>query len=406
LPRQRLLLAVLAVSCAAFPGCSSEKQVAAAGQSVRRVNTEVAQVRDVRRTVEVVGTLAARDEVVVSSEVEGRVAKLAHDLGDKVEAGATLVELDAEKARYRADTQRAALAQARAKYGASTEGDLPPLDQVPEVVSSAAQLAEATQQLDRAKSLAARKLLSQSDFDAAETRYDTAKAARDQALASARQLRADIQAQSSSLQLAERELRDTVIRAPFQGYVAERLVSLGQFVQPQTPIMRIVRLQPLKLTADVPEKFGPWIETGRPLSVHVDAFPDQTFGGQVVRIGPSVNLKSRAFAIEGEVPNPDGRLKPGTFARVQITTDHVDRAVTIPASAVQSRYGTNRVFVVHDGALSGREVILGDRIGDRVEVSKGLDAGTPLVANDVEQLADGMKVSSGATPASQRDGGQ
>jgi membrane fusion protein, multidrug efflux system len=273
-------------------------------------------------------------------------------------------------------------------------------------VSSAAQLAEATQQLDRAKSLAARKLLSQSDFDAAETRYDTAKAARDQALASARQLRADIQAQSSSLQLAERELRDTVIRAPFQGYVAERLVSLGQFVQPQTPIMRIVRLQPLKLTADVPEKFGPWIETGRPLSVHVDAFPDQTFGGQVVRIGPSVNLKSRAFAIEGEVPNPDGRLKPGTFARVQITTDHVDRAVTIPASAVQSRYGTNRVFVVHDGALSGREVILGDRIGDRVEVSKGLDAGTPLVANDVEQLADGMKVSSGATPASQRDGGQ
>jgi multidrug efflux pump subunit AcrA (membrane-fusion protein) len=406
LPRQRLLLAVLAVSCAAFPGCSSEKQVAAAGQSVRRVNTEVAQVRDVRRTVEVVGTLAARDEVVVSSEVEGRVAKLAHDLGDKVEAGATLVELDAEKARYRADTQRAALAQARAKYGASTEGDLPPLDQVPEVVSSAAQLAEATQQLDRAKSLAARKLLSQSDFDAAETRYDTARAARDQALASARQLRADIQAQSSSLQLAERELRDAVIRAPFQGYVAERLVSLGQFVQPQTPIMRIVRLQPLKLTADVPEKFGPWIETGRPLSVHVDAFPDQTFGGQVVRIGPSVNLKSRAFAIEGEVPNPDGRLKPGTFARVQITTDHVDRAVTIPASAVQSRYGTNRVFVVHDGALSGREVILGDRIGDRVEVSKGLDAGTPLVANDVEQLADGMKVSSGATPASQRDGGQ
>jgi multidrug efflux pump subunit AcrA (membrane-fusion protein) len=406
LPRQRLLLAVLAVSCAAFPGCSSEKQVAAAGQSVRRVNTEVAQVRDVRRTVEVVGTLAARDEVVVSSEVEGRVAKLAHDLGDKVEAGATLVELDAEKARYRADTQRAALAQARAKYGASTEGDLPPLDQVPEVVSSAAQLAEATQQLDRAKSLAARKLLSQSDFDAAETRYDTARAARDQALASARQLRADIQAQSSSLQLAERELRDAVIRAPFQGYVAERLVSLGQFVQPQTPIMRIVRLQPLKLTADVPEKFGPWIETGRPLSVHVDAFPDQTFGGQVVRIGPSVNLKSRAFAIEGEVPNPDGRLKPGTFARVQITTDHVDRAVTIPASAVQSRYGTNRVFVVHDGALSGREVILGDRIGDRVEVSKGLYAGTPLVANDVEQLADGMKVSSGATPASQRDGGQ
>ena len=386
------MLGAIAVSYAALAGCSNEKPVAAAGQNTRQVRTEVAQVRDVRRAVEVVGTLAAREEVVVASEVEGRVAKLAHDLGDKVEAGAPLVELDPEKARYRADTQRAALAQARAKYGAAADGELPALDQVPEVVSSAAQLAEATQQLDRAKSLAARKLLSQSDFDAAQTKYDTAKAAHDQALASARQLRADIQAQSSSLQLAERELRDTVIRAPFEGYVAERLVSLGQFVQPQTPIMRIVRLQPLKLTADVPEKFAPWIETGRPISVHVDAFPDQTFDGKVVRISPSVDLKSRAFAIEGEVPNPDGRLKPGTFARVQITTDHVDRAVTIPASAVQSRYGTNRVFVVQNGALSGREVVLGDRLGDRVEVSKGLDAGTPLVASDVEQLADGMKV--------------
>ncbi len=390
--RRLYLPLTVIVSCAVLSGCSSEKQVAAAEQHSRPVKTERAQVRELRRAVEVIGTLAAREEVVVSSEVEGRVATLAHDLGDKVQAGTPLVELDAEKARYRADTQRAALAQARAKYGAPAEGDLPALDQVPEVVSSTAQLSEATQQLERAKSLAARKLLSQSDFDAAQTRYDTAKAAHDQALASARQLRADIQAQSSSLQLAERELRDTVIRAPFDGYVAERLVSLGQFVQPQTPIMRIVRLQPLKLTAEVPEKFAPWIETGRPVAVHVDAYPDETFDGKVVRISPSVNLKSRAFAIEGEVPNPDGRLKPGTFARVQITTDHVDRAVTIPASAVQSRYGTNRVFVVQDGTLTGREVVLGDRIGDRVEVSKGIDAGTTLVARDVEQLADGMKI--------------
>jgi RND family efflux transporter MFP subunit len=394
LPRHRLLFAVFAIACAPLCACSNEKGVAAAEQNAKPVKTELSQVREVRREVEVVGTLAAREEVVVSSEVAGRVAKLLHDLGDKVAAGAPLVELDREKAEYRADTQRAALAQARAKYGAPSDGELPALDQVPEVVSSAAQLAEATQQLDRAKSLAARKLLAQSDLDAAQTRFDTAQAAHDQALASARQLRADIQAQSSSLQLAEREVRDTVIRAPFDGYVAERLVSLGQFVQLQTPIMRIVRLQPLKLTAEVPERFAPWIEAGRPVVVHVDAYPDEAFDGKVVRISPSVNLKSRAFAIEGEVPNSDGRLKPGTFARVQITTDHVDHAVTIPASAVQSRYGTNRVFVVHDGELSGREVILGDRLGDRVEVSKGLDAGTPLVASDVEQLADGMKVSS------------
>jgi multidrug efflux pump subunit AcrA (membrane-fusion protein) len=105
-----------------------------------------------------------------------------------------------------------------------------------------------------------------------------------------------------------------------------------------------------------------------------------------------VNLRSRAFAVEGEVPNPDGRLKPGTFARVQITTDHIDRALTVPAAAIQNRYGTNRVFVVNQGQLVGKEVVMGDRVGERVEVLQGLDAGTTIVASDVEQLSEGMRV--------------
>ena len=374
-------------------GCARERGIAAAeGQKPRPVTMEAAQVRDVRREVDVVGTLAAREEAVISAEVAGRVSRLAHDLGDRVAAGAALLELDPEKLQYRAEGQRAALDQARARYGAADDGTLPPLERVPAVVSTSAQLADAQQQLERAKNLASRNLLSRSDLETAQTRFDTARAAHDQALSSARQLRADIEAQSSSLRLAQRELRDAVIRAPFDGYVAERFVSPGQFVQPQAPVMRIVRLQPLKLTAEVPEKFAPWIETGRELAVKVDAFPQETFSGRVVRIAPAVNLKSRAFAIEGEIPNADGKLKPGTFARVQITTDRVERAVTIPVAAVQSRYGTNRVFTVENGQLVGKEVVLGDRLGDRVEVSKGLDAGARIVSAEVEQLADGMKV--------------
>src|SRR6185503_16548960 len=331
---------------------------AAEGQKARPVTVEPAQVRDVRRQVDVVGTLAAREEVVVSAEVEGRVARLVHDLGDRVEAGTPLIELDQEKLQYRAEAQRATLDQARARYGAGADGELPPLEKVPNVVSTNAQLADA------------------------------------------QQLRADIDSQTSSLHLAQRNLRDAVIRAPFDGYVAERLVSQGQYLQPLTPVMRIVRLHPLKITAEIPEKFAPWIESGREIAVRVDAFPQQSFAGKVVRIAPAVNLRSRAFAIEGEVPNPDGKLKPGTFARVQITTDRVERAVTIPFAAVQSRYGTNRVFLVQNGQLAGKEVVLGDRLGDRVEVAQGLDAGTPIVASDVEQLADGMKVTAkqGARP--------
>jgi membrane fusion protein (multidrug efflux system) len=381
------------VGLLSLSGCTRDRGVAAAeGQKPRTVTMEAAQVRDVRRQVDVVGTLAAREEAVISAEVAGRVSRLVHDLGDRVTAGAALLELDPEKLQYRAEGQRAALDQARARYGAGEDGTLPPLERVPAVVSTGAQLADARQQLERATNLASRNLLSRSDLETAQTRFDTAKAAHDQALSSARQLRADIEAQSSSLRLAQRELRDAVIRAPFDGYVAERLVSPGQFVQPQAPVMRIVRLQPLKLTAEVPEKFAPWIETGREMAVKVDAFPQETFTGRVVRIAPAVNLKSRAFAIEGEIPNTDGRLKPGTFARVQITTDRVERAVTIPVAAVQSRYGTNRVFTVENGQLVGKEVVLGDRLGDRVEVATGLAAGTRIVSTEVEQLADGVRV--------------
>ncbi len=382
------------VGLLSLSGCTRDRGVAAAeGQKPRTVTMEAAQVRDVRRQVDVVGTLAAREEAVISAEVAGRVSRLVHDLGDRVTAGAALLELDPEKLQYRAEGQRAALDQARARYGAGEDGTLPPLERVPAVVSTGAQLADARQQLERATNLASRNLLSRSDLETAQTRFDTATAAHDQALSSARQLRADIEAQSSSLRLAQRELRDAVIRAPFDGYVAERLVSPGQFVQPQAPVMRIVRLQPLKLTAEVPEKFAPWIETGREMAVKVDAFPQETFTGRVVRIAPAVNLKSRAFAIEGEIPNTDGRLKPGTFARVQITTDRVERAVTIPVAAVQSRYGTNRVFTVENGQLVGKEVVLGDRLGDRVEVATGLAAGTRIVSTEVEQLADGVRVS-------------
>jgi multidrug efflux pump subunit AcrA (membrane-fusion protein) len=385
--------ALLFVALLSFAGCGRDRDVQAAeSKNAREVKAEPAQIRDVRRQVDVVGTLAAREEVVVSAEVDGRVARLVHDLGDRVSANEPLIELDQEKLQYRAEAQRAALEQARARYGASGDGQLPPLEQVPAVVSTSAQLADAQQQLERAKNLSAQNLLARSDLDTAQTRYNTAKAAHDQALASARQLRADIESQSSSLRLAQRNLRDAVIRAPFDGYVAERLVSQGQYIQTQAPVMRIVRLQPLKITAEVPEKFAPWIQTGREMSVRVDAYPAQVFTGKVVRISPAVNLRSRAFAIEGEVPNADGRLKPGTFARVQISTDHVDRAVTIPAGAVQSRYGTNRVFLVQNGQLVGKEIVLGDRVGDRVEVAQGLEAGTTIVAGDVEQLADGMKV--------------
>jgi len=101
---------------------------------------------------------------------------------------------------------------------------------------------------------------------------------------------------------------------------------------------------------------------------------------------------SRAFAIEADVPNPDGALKPGTFARVKVATNRVDSALVVPATAVQTRYGTSVVFVVRGGVLASQEVKLGDRLGPRVEIREGLEPGATIVAEGVEGLVAGTKV--------------
>ena len=117
------------------------------------------------------------------------------------------------------------------------------------------------------------------------------------------------------------------------------------------------------------------------------------FLGKVSRISPAVNTATRAFPFEALIPNQDATLKPGTFARVHIESGKVDTILTLPYSAMQYRYGVNRVFLVEGDKLSARELKVGDRLGDRIEILSGVKAGDRIAANDVDKLADGLKVS-------------
>ena len=372
-------------------GGAAEATKKSDGKDAVQVTTVPVERIELRREVEAVGTLAAKDQAVISAEVAGRVARLAADMGDKVREGTPLVFLDAEKLKYRAQEQEAALNQTRARLGG--RGDqLPPPEQTPEVLSAAARHTEAEQQLERARRLSSRNLVSREELERAETQLQTAKAAHETAIAAERQLRAEIAAREASLRGATRELQDAVIRAPFDGVVAERMVSQGTFVALQAPVIRLVRLDPLRLTAEIPEKFAPGIHVDQVISLRTDAFPEKAIEGRVTRISPDVNLKSRAFAIEADVPNPDGALKPGTFARVKVATNRVDSALVVPATAVQTRYGTSVVFVVRGGVLASQEVKLGDRLGPRVEIREGLEPGATIVAEGVEGLVAGTKV--------------
>jgi RND family efflux transporter MFP subunit len=356
----------------------------------------------VRRNVDLVGTLAAADEVVVSSETDGTVSRILADLGDRVQGGATLVELDREKRQYSLDQQRAALARALANYGAAEPGQLPPIEQTPEVQKADAELLQAKQNYQRTEALQQRQIVARQLLDDAKATLQAKQAGYDAALQNAKNLRAEIDAANASMKLAERQLRDTFIRAPFDGYVQQRLVSPGELVKAQAPVMRVVRIDPLKVTAEMPERMAPWIRTGAPIVLAVDAYPDRTFKGSLTRISPAVNTQSRAFPFEAAVPNSEALLKPGTFARVHIETAREDRVVTVPYAALQYRYGVNRVFVVNGDTLAVRELKVGDRLGDRIEVLDGVKSGEQIAVSDVEKLVDGMKV----TVAAGRNAGE
>jgi RND family efflux transporter MFP subunit len=156
--------------------------------------------------------------------------------------------------------------------------------------------------------------------------------------------------------------------------------------------MTLVKVDPLKLAAEVPEKMAPWVRVGQPIALAAEASPDTPVNGVIARLSPAVNPQTRAFPLEGRVPNAGGRLKPGGFARVHITTDSSRRCSPSPAGALQYRYGVNRVFLVEGDKLRAAEIKVGDRLGDRVEVVSGISAGATIAAADVEKLADGARI--------------
>lgn len=390
----RAVPSVLLLSVLPLVACSGAGRAQTRGDSAHPTRVKWIAVRadTVRRAIDIVGTLAAAEEVVVSSEVEGKVSRIRADLGDRVTAGTVLVELDREKLEYRYNASRAAWERARARYGLEDGNGMPTVESTPDVKKAAAELSQAEQAVTRARELSRRGLLPNQQLDDAEARYQAARANYDAAVQNARNLRADIDAGEANMHLAERELRDALVRAPFDGYVQKRLVSPGMFVRVQSPVMSLVKIDPLKLTGEVPERMAPWVRVGQTVELRVDAYPDRVVSGTIARISPAVNQQTRSFPLEATVPNRDGTLKPGTFARARIVSGKVDQVLAVPVAALQYRYGVNRVFIIKSDRLVAREVKTGDRLGDRMEITAGVQVGDRIVAEDVEPLADGLRV--------------
>jgi membrane fusion protein (multidrug efflux system) len=192
--------------------------------------------------------------------------------------------------------------------------------------------------------------------------------------------------------LAHKALSDTTVRAPFSGLVAERLVSVGDYVTRGTKVAVVVRINPVRAQLTVPEQFMSAVAVGQPITFEVDAYPGREFTGTIKFVSPALKADQRALTIEATVPNARLELKPGLFATARIRQPNPAPAVLVPAAAVQSSSGTSRVFVVNGDHVEERVVTTGQTVDALVEITRGLKSGERIATANVAQLADGTKI--------------
>jgi HlyD family secretion protein len=332
------------------------------------------------RTVTVTGTLAADEAVVVGFKVAGRLAELTVDLGSPVRRGQVIARLDATDFRHRVEQAEAARRQARARLGLAPDGtdDRVRPEDTALVREARAVLDEARLNRERSARLVEQELIARAQMDAAVAALLVAEGRYQAAVEEVRNRQALLEERRSDLALARQQLDDTVLRAPIDGAVQERRASAGEYLAAGAPVATVVRVHPLRLRVAVPEREVTGIRVGQPVGVRVEGDPGE-HAGRVARLSPVIQEQSRTLMVEAEVANPEGRLRPGTFARAEIVVEAGRSAVLVPASAIVTFAGVEKVIGVEGGKAVEKPVRTGRRIGDRVEIVEGLAAGVPVV---------------------------
>jgi RND family efflux transporter MFP subunit len=346
----------------------------------------------VKRFVEVVGTLKADQEVVVSSEEKGTIEELPVDLGSVVRRGQVLARLSPREAQLRVDQAQAALDQARARVGLRNGNSRLEAEQNSEVRQAKAALDEARMRYQRAQTLIKNGDISQERFDEAEIQHRSAEAQYQAAQDSFHNQTALVDQRAAELQLARKQLQDTVIVAPIDGAVSARHVTRGEYIRAEAQIVTLVRSNPLRLQAVVPEVAVASVRPNQTVTLSVDAYPGKTFSGVISRISPSLDEKARTLTLEATVPNANGELKPGLFASVQLLIAKESPALMVPSSSLLAFAGLTKLYVVERDHAAERVVKTGLREGGYVEILEGAKAGERVAVENLGKLSNGVPV--------------
>lgn len=378
--RTALGAAALAVFLATA-GCSSKEggekaKTAPAGKPPVAVDSAQAAAGDVTEGIEVVGTLSPKYQAELKSEYGGVVARVYVNDWAKVRKGDPLLKVDTREGEVLLQKAKAALAMAKA-------GQL----------EAEAAVARADREYDRAVKLLESGLLTRQGMDDARTQQEAAAAR----IAAAK---AQVAAAGEDVAHATTRLSKAVIRSPFDGTVAERLVNAGDLVgEMQKVVFRLVDNRLLELTASVPSTEMAALRVGQPVRFSTDAFPGREFDGKIAHINPSVNPGDRSVRVIAEVSNVPEVLKGGLFVKGRIVTGGRKGVVQVPRTALLSWNVAARkgeVFVVDNNVARRRGVTTGTIQGDRVEIPSGLRSGESVVTRGAFLLSDGDAVKAAA----------
>jgi RND family efflux transporter MFP subunit len=347
----------------------------------RSVRVVPAAQESVPRTVVATGTLAAEDQVVLGVKVAGRLAELGIDLGSRVRKGQTVARIDPGDYRLRVGQAQAGLEQARARLGLRADGtdDRVDPEQTALVRQARAVLDEARLTRERSDRLLDQGLIARSQVDAAIAALQVAEGRYQDAIEEVRNRQGILAQRRSELEQARQQLADTALVSPIDGAVSQRQASIGEYLAPGAPVATLVRLHPLRLRLAVPEREAAGVQVGQAVRLTVEGDVTEHVG-RIARLSPAIQEQNRTLAIEAEIPNEKGLLRPGSFARASIVTQAAQPVVMVPASAIVTFAGIEKVITVKDGKSVERRVQTGRRNGARVEIVSGLNAGEPVVA--------------------------
>jgi membrane fusion protein (multidrug efflux system) len=383
--------------------------------------------RTIERTVDVIGTLRGWEQVTVGSKRPGRVIRVHHDMGDRIEPGAPLVELESIDAQLQVDEAESRYLGALVKLGVTREQaeesvrtygiseDLlnnrvtdEAIVRSPAVVEKRVARDKAQQNLARQRTLTQRGAGTTQELNDAENEYRSATASYENAVTTARTVIADAYAARVALRKAEQSLKDMTIRAPQPRHLppaatstgpvnygmTKRQVSEGQILKEGEAVADLVIEDPLRLWTQVPEIHVDAVRIGQLVRVTTRTYPDMTFEGRVTRISPSVDPSSRTFQVETLIPNKRGLLRPGGLARASIVIDARAKGAVVPIEAIVRFAGVTRIFLVERGkARAVSDLKTGVEGPGWVEV---IGAQLPPVADVVTtgqtHLADGTPV--------------